>query len=724
MSNELAGETSPYLLQHAENPVHWVPWSPDALARAAREGRPVLVSIGYSACHWCHVMERESFSDPEVAEIMNRGFVNVKVDREERPDVDAIYMRAVQTLTGRGGWPLTVFLTPAGKPFYGGTYFPPEPRHGMPSFRQVLEATLEAWHDRREAVEGAASEITQLLERANHRTAVGPEEDAPPFDRALLSRAAGVVLARFDHQNGGFGGAPKFPQPMLLEFLLGQHVRTRGIGAEPHMEEDAPQLGDIDPLGAALHTLRAMSRGGLRDYLAGGFHRYAVDAEWRVPHFEKMLYDNALLASAYLRGYQVTGDLEMWEVVVETLEYLLDDLRSPDGAFYAAQDADTEGEEGRYYVWTLEEIEEVLGADDAALFARAHGVTREGNWEGRNILIPGHGPAALAREAALPLEEFQERIDRCRDLLLARRGTREPPFRDTKILAAWNGFALRVLAEAGAALDDPLYVEAAQSGMEYLLEALRPDDDRLLHQVPEGEGRRIPAFLDDVAALGNACVSLHEATLERRWLEEAVGLAGEIETWFRDPDSELFFDTPSDGEALVVRPRSPLDTPTPSGPSLAAELFLRLGTIMGRPDLLRASRSLVEPLTGALTTIPDAFGHLLRVADAHLHPPIEVALVHGDLSPPDGRGNGTGPVSYDPGNLGALIRETHRPYIPGRVVSGVHPSEPGPPPSPLLEGRSAVSGKAAAYVCRHHACRRPVTTARELRAALEEAAAP
>ncbi len=724
MSNELAGETSPYLLQHAENPVHWVPWSPEALARAAREDCPVLLSIGYSACHWCHVMEQESFSDPEVADLMNRGFVNVKVDREERPDVDAIYMRAVQALTGRGGWPLTVFLTPAGKPFYGGTYFPPEPRHGMPSFRQVLEATLAAWHDRRDAVEGAAGEITQLLERANHRTAVGPEEDTPPFDRALLSRAAGVVLARFDRRTGGFGGAPRFPQPMLLEFLLGQHVRTRGIRVETHTEEEPGPSGEIDPLHAALQTLRAMARGGLRDHLAGGFHRYAVDAEWRVPHFEKMLYDNALLAGAYLRAFQVTGDEEMRDVAVETLEYLLADLRSPDGAFYAARDADSEGEEGRYYVWTLEEIEEVLGADDAALFARSHGVTREGNWEGRNILIPAHGPTALAREAALPVEEFRERIARCRELLLARRATREPPIRDSKILAGWNGLALRTLAEAGAALDEPRFVHSARSGMEYLLDALRPTDDRLLHQVPGGTGRRIPAFLDDLAALGNACVSLHEVTLERRWLEEAIRLAGEIEAWFRDPETELLFDTPSDGEALVVRPRSPLDTPTPSGPSLSAELFLRLGTMMGSSALLRASHNLVEPLTGGLTSMPDAFGHLLGVADAHLHPPIEIALVPGDRDRSDGRGNGTGPTNGDPGDLGALLRETHRHYLPGRVISGIHPSEPGAPPSPLLEGRSGVAGRAAAYVCRHHACRQPVTTAPELRAALEEAAAP
>ncbi|MEX0843272.1 MAG: thioredoxin domain-containing protein, partial [Gemmatimonadota bacterium] len=543
-------------------------------------------------------------------------------------------------------------------------------------------------------------------------------------DRALLSRATGVLLARFDHRNGGFGGAPKFPQPMLLEFLLGQHVRMRGIASTSPAAESARPSGEVEPLDAALHTLRAMARGGMRDHLAGGFHRYAVDTEWRVPHFEKMLYDNALLARAYLRAFQVTGDDEMRGVTVQTLEYLLTDLRTPEGAFYAARDADSEGEEGRYYVWTWEELEEVLGEEDAAFFARSYGVTREGNWEGNNILIPGHGPVALAREAAVPVGEFGERIARCRTLLLERRVLREPPLRDSKILAAWNGLTLRALAEAGAALDEPRFVEAARTGMEYLLEALRPGDDRLLHQVPQAEGRRIPAYLDDLAALANACLSLHEVTLERRWLEEGIRMAGEIETWFRDPDSGLMFDTPSDGEPLVVRPRSVTDTPTPAGPSLAAELFLRLGTIMGSSSLLRTSRDLVEPLAGGLTSMPDAFGYLLGVADAHLHPPIEIALVPGDQDPPPGRGNGTAPAPTESGDLEGLLRETHRPFLPGRVVSGRHPGEPGAPPSPLLQDRPAVGGRAAAYVCRHHACRRPVTTVPELRAALEDAAAP
>jgi uncharacterized protein len=708
MPNRLARETSPYLRQHADNPVDWRPWSDDALEEARATDRPILLSIGYSACHWCHVMERESFADPGVAELMNRGFVNVKVDREERPDVDTIYMRAVQALTGGGGWPLTVFLTPDGRPFYGGTYFPPEPRHGLPSFRQVLEATLRAWEERRSDVDGAASEITGILDRANRISPLaGDEADVPGLDRSLTEAAARALLARLDPAHGGFGSAPKFPQPSVIDFLLAHHART------------APDAGGSPALDAALLTLRAMARGGIRDHLGGGFHRYAVDARWLVPHFEKMLYDNALLAGSYLRAFQLTGEPVLEEVARETLDYLLADLRSPEGGFYAARDADSEGEEGRFYLWTRDEVDALLGEAESELFRRCYDVSSSGNFEGRNILHLPHDLEVIARGVETTPDALRERLARDRKVLFEARARRVHPARDSKILAGWNGLALRSLAEAGAALDEPHYLDAAREGTTWLLEALRPGG-RLLHQVPGEGGRRIFAFLEDLASLGNACLSLHEATLEPRWLDESEAMAREIEERFREPESKLLYDTPTDGESLVVRPREVMDNAVPAGGSLAAELFLRLGRLLGRQEWTRAAEALVERERPGLVRMPSGFGHLLQVAEAIVRPPVEVALVGAAPSGEGGADPGLG--GADPG-LDTLLRETHRPFLPGRVVTGRHAAGPAPD-TPLLEGRGPVDGKAAAYVCRNHACRAPVTSPRELAEALHEARRP
>ena len=690
MSNRLARESSPYLQQHADNPVDWYPWGSEALTLAQEEDRPILLSIGYSACHWCHVMERESFADPEVARIMNEGFVNVKVDREERPDVDAIYMRAVQSLTGRGGWPLTVFLTPDGRPFYGGTYFPPQPRHGMPSFRQLLAATRNAWEERRNEVEKAAGQITRVLEESarvqgpaqgpGQSRSGGRSQESDPVDPGVPSQAAETLLSQLDTRHGGFGNAPKFPQPAVLDFLLAHHAATGGSEA----------------LKAAMVTLEAMARGGIRDHLGGGFHRYSVDARWLVPHFEKMLYDNALLASTYLRAFQVTGEPAMETVVRETLDYLLEDMRSPDGAFYAARDADSEGEEGTFYLWDVAEVEDVLDPEDARLFLRAYGLSHEGNFEGRNILHLPQELDTVAMEEGMAREALDASLARSRGRLLEIRAQRIPPRRDSKILAGWNGLALRALAEAGAVLEDgERYLTAAREGMAYLLEALRPQG-RLLHQLPGQEGREILAFLDDVTAVGLACLALHEATLEGRWLEEAVTLAQEVEDWFRDDDTGLLFDTPSDGEALVVRPREVMDNAVPSGNSMAAELFLWTGRILGREEQVQAAQELAMPHTEALTRMPTGFGRLLKVAQALTLPPLEVALF-GDGEALDG-----------------LLTAAHQPFLPQRVISGVANGEEAPFATPLLESRGTVDGEAAAWVCSGFTCQAPVTTPQAL----------
>ncbi|MSR22590.1 MAG: thioredoxin domain-containing protein [Gemmatimonadetes bacterium] len=722
MPNRLEGEQSLYLRQHAGNPVDWYPWGPAALDRARALDRPMLVSIGYSACHWCHVMERESFEDPETARIMNDGFVCVKVDREERPDVDGIYMRAVQALTGHGGWPLTVFLTPDARPYYGGTYFPPEPRHGMPSFRQVLSATRAAWDERRSEVTEAAERIRDLLRRST----LGPDGElarasGQPLDPSFAASAAEELLRRFDPVFGGFGRAPKFPQPVVLEFLLEHFAYT---GRTPALE-------------AVLHTLRKMGRGGIRDHLGGGFHRYSVDQRWLAPHFEKMLYDNALLAGAYLRGYQLTGDEELLGVCREVLDDVLDDFRSPEGAFFAARDADSEGEEGLFYLWTADQVDEELGHEAGRLLRRCYDVSKEGNFtegnsKGRNILHLPHDLDAVARDEGITRPELERALAAGRKRLREIRSHRVAPARDEKVLAAWNALALRALAEAGAALDEPRYVAAAREGAAWLLEALAPDG-RCLHQVPavsggvvpgeaapgsapgSAKGARILAFLDDVAGLGNALLSLHEATLEPQWLLKAVELDLEVDARFLDPETGLLHDTPADGEPLVVRPREVMDSPVPSGASLAAELKLRLGRLLGDGKRLEDAREIVDREVNGMRQMPSGFGRLLTVAQRLAHPPIEVAIV-GDREDP---------------RTQALLHEVHRVFLPGSVVTGMESGMEGggtpPVATPLLEGRvlegrATSRGRPTAFVCTGFVCRAPSTDPEALRGELAELA--
>jgi uncharacterized protein YyaL (SSP411 family) len=671
MTNRLAAESSPYLKQHSENPVDWYAWTPEALGRAVNEDRPILLSIGYSSCHWCHVMERESFEDPSVAALMNESFVNIKVDREERPDLDQIYMKAVQAMTGSGGWPMTVFLTPEGVPFYGGTYFPPEPRHGMPSFSQVLRAAADAYRDRRDTIRETSE---KLLEALRASTVGGERTEAGTETLDGLFRS---LSNQYDATHGGFGRAPKFPQPVTLEALMRHYLRT----------------GDSAALDMSVHTLRRMAAGGMRDHLGGGFHRYSVDARWLVPHFEKMLYDNALLARAFLDAYRLTDSDDLRDIVVAILDDLATDMCSPDGGFYAARDADSEGEEGVFYVWTPSEIESILGPEKADVFCRVYDVSESGNFEGRNILHLPHGLAAIATAEGVGEAELERQLATARATLLEHRANREAPFRDEKIIVAWNGLAIRAFAEAGATLGRSDYVELAARAAEHIWSTVRVDG-RLLHSSMDGEAR-IPAFLDDHAALGNALLSLHGATLERRWLDRAIWLCEEILERFRDPDTGDVFDTASDAEELILRPRDPMDNATPSGPSLAAELLSRLGQALDEDRYRNAAREILSGQGDALLRFGPAFGRMLSVVDRTLATPVEIAIV-GDSSDA----------------TRALIRAAHADFLPNSVIVGRLEGEDGTEePIGLLRGRERVDGKPSAWVCRSYTCRLPVTEA-------------
>ena len=697
MPNRLSRETSPYLLQHAHNPVDWYPWGDEAFGLARTSDRPILLSIGYSACHWCHVMERESFEDVDTAALMNELFVNVKVDREERPDVDHIYMQAVQSLTGSGGWPLTAFLTPDGEPFYGGTYFPPERRHGMPGFREVCRAVAEAYRDRRDQVVRTAAELRDLIERASERGS-SPEE-TPDLPNA--EEATRTIAGTFDPTHGGFGRAPKFPQPMVIDLLLQHHVRA----------------GDAQALAMAAHTLRRMAAGGMRDHLGGGFHRYSVDERWLVPHFEKMLYDNAQLARSYLHAHLVTGDADLRATVESTLDYVLEDLTAPEGGFFSARDADSEGEEGRFYVWTAAEVDEILGAD-APLFRRVYDVSAGGNFEGKNILHLPHDPSALARAEGVEEAELAEAMRRGRRLLVECRASREEPLRDEKVLTGWSALTIRAFAEAGSALDRDDYVQAATRAAGFLLGPMRPDGV-LMHTFKDGRAH-VPAQLRDFAELGNALLALYQADPDPRWLQEGLWTATQIVDRFWDPDRGLLFDTAHDGEQLIVRPRDLQDGAIPSGTASAAELLLHLGRLFGRDRDL----AIVDRL---LAAIPDAarfplgFSKSIAVAALARTPSLEVVLV-GDRARPAWRDLHRAVTGRSLPGLVFLAAETTE---DGRtVLAGAQGLEAAgfPVDSPLLEGKTTVSDQPTAYVCWHHTCSPPVTEPAALRDLLAQAA--
>jgi uncharacterized protein YyaL (SSP411 family) len=626
--NRLGQETSPYLLQHADNPVDWYPWGEEAFERARTEDKPILLSIGYSACHWCHVMEHESFEDDETARLMNDLFVNVKVDREERPDVDALYMDAVLAMTGAGGWPTTVFLTPERVPFYGGTYYPPEPRHGMPAFREVLQAIAELYRERRGEVEGSASRLAEALGRASR--AIPSSE---PLTEGLLRDAARGLRTQFDPEWGGFGGAPKFPPASTLEFLLRMHLR-----------------GDEQALPMVTKTLDAMAAGGMYDLVGGGFHRYAVDRTWLVPHFEKMLYDNALLASAYLHGWVVTGDERYRRVVEQTLDYVLRELALPEGAFASAQDADTDGVEGLTFTWTADESvpEELLQPFE----------------DGRSI-IRG---------------ELDEEL---RERLFAIREQRPKPLRDDKAIASWNGLLLAALAEAGRRLDRADWLDAGTRLAEFLLGPLSDGDGHLYRTFRQGRAKNT-GFLEDYADVAHGLYELHVATGELRWLEEANRLTRLAVELFADAEQGGFFLTPAHGEQLIAPQKSFDDHPTPSGNSMLAFDLLRLARIYGDDELARLAVGVFRLTREALARAPHAFGHALSALDLHFSPPRELAVV--------------GPVTSD------VARAALEPFEPNTVVA-VGPGDG----VPLLEGKGLVDGQPAVYACENFACRAPVT---------------
>ncbi|AUS78291.1 N-acylglucosamine 2-epimerase [Actinoalloteichus sp. AHMU CJ021] len=666
MADRLANATSPYLRQHADNPVDWWQWGPEAFEEARRRDVPVLLSVGYAACHWCHVMAHESFADPEVAELMNRLFVNIKVDREERPDVDAVYMEATQAMTGHGGWPMTCFLTPEGEPFHCGTYYPPTPRPGLPSFPQLLRAVGEAWAEDSARVRTAAADIVAKLAEYG-----GPLPEAP-VNEEVLARARTAVIADVDTRHGGFGGAPKFPPSMVLEFLLRHAERT----------------GDEGALAVALSTAEAMARGGIYDQLAGGFARYSVDARWEVPHFEKMLYDNALLLRAYAHLHRLTDSPLARRVTEETASFLLRELRTPEGGFASSLDADTDGVEGLTYVWTPEQLRAELG-EDAEYAASVLAVTEEGNVEG------GASTLRLPRDP-----EDRDRFERVRARLWAARNGRPQPDRDDKVITGWNGMAIAALAEAGAALDEPSWVAAAEEAAGLLLD-LHLADGRLLRGSRDGVAGAALGVLEDHGCLADGLLALHQATGTRRWLTEALGLLDAALALFQDEEAPgRFHDTGDDAEALVRRPSDPGDNATPSGASSLTGALLTASALAG-PEAAGRYREVVDQaLTrhGMLAERAPRFaGHWLSVAEAVAAGPVQIGLV---LAPDDPRGR----------ELLAVARR-HAPG--GAPVVAAMAGHDGT--SPLLAGRGLVGGQSAAYVCRGYVCDRPVTGASELR---------
>ncbi|MFL5676077.1 MAG: thioredoxin domain-containing protein [Chloroflexota bacterium] len=686
MPNRLAGETSPYLLQHANNPVDWYPWGPDALAAATLLDRPIFLSIGYAACHWCHVMERESFENDATARYLNSHFVSIKVDREERPDLDQVYMAAVQSMTGGGGWPMSVFLTPTGRPFYGGTYFPDEPRHGMPSFRQVLEGVDRAWREQRPEVEAAGSRLVAgLVEQA--RLEAGSEGPT----RELLDGATAAIAAAFDATNGGWGRAPKFPQPMTIEYLLRRHVAT----------------GDPAPLLIARRSLDAMADGGLRDQLGGGFHRYSTDARWLVPHFEQMLYDNAQLARVYVHAWALTGEPRYRAVATGTLDYMIRELTTDDGAFAASQDADTDGIEGLTFTWRAAEIREVLG-DDSRLFEAAYGVTDEGNWEGVTILSRVVDDERLAESFDLTVEDVADRLTSGRERLLRRRTERPQPARDGKALAAWNGLAIGAFADAAVAFasSDPegaaRYQAAAQRAADTIRGGLLAPDGSLGRSWKDGRatGRGV---LEDYTHLADGFLSLYETSFDEESFEISRRMMDRVLEHFADPGGG-FFDTADDHERLVTRPKDVQDNAVPSGNAMATHVLLRLAAWTGEARYRNAAERAMRVVVPFVERYATGFAQWLSAMDLALAPVVEVAIVG----------------APDDSSTRALLGEVRRGFRPNQVVAVA--ADPAGSRMPLLQDRIALDGRPTAYVCRNFACRLPVTDPAALREELAAAA--
>ena len=663
MPNRLIHETSPYLLQHAHNPVEWYAWSDEALQRAKNEDKPILLSIGYSACHWCHVMEHESFENAEIAKLMNDNFINIKVDREERPDLDQVYMSAVQIMTGSGGWPMTVFLLPTGEPFYGGTYFPPDDRYGRPGFPRLLMTIADAWRGRRKEVEDNARMLRQHL---NQRMQSG--EGSGSISPEVLDQAARFIAGKFDPREGGFGNAPKFPPSMSLDFLLRYHHRT----------------GDAHALEMATFTLDKMAYGGMYDQAGGGFHRYSTDDRWLVPHFEKMLYDNSLLARAYLDGYRLTRKPLYRRITEEILDFIVHEMTDPVGGFYSTQDADTEGVEGKFYVWDRDEFAEVVGddaeLDDAELLARYFNVTDYGNWEHHNILNVPRPPELFCKLEKISEEELASKVAAARPKLYAAREKRVRPGRDEKILTDWNGLALRAFADAAAFLERDDYRAVAEANAAFIFEKLW-DGRRLQHSFKDGRAR-FNAYLDDYANVADGLLSLYQLTFDERWLRRAESLAEIIIERFDDDQQGGFYFTARDHEELVARTKDFFDNATPSGNSVAADVLLRLAALLGRDDFRKHAGRTFAAVEGHLAQYASGFGRMLAAVDFLIGPSLEIALV---------------------GGTGDLLSAYRKRYLPRSVIAA------GDSDIALLHGRMPLGGKPTAYVCENLACKQPVT---------------
>lgn len=677
MTNHLVDETSPYLLQHADNPVDWYPWGEEALQLAKEQHKPILLSIGYAACHWCHVMAHESFEDAETAKLLNEHFINIKVDREERPDLDNIYMQAVTAMTGRGGWPMTVFLTPEGQPFYSGTYFPKEPRYGMPSFKQVLLSAADAWQNQQNEVQQSAVDVTRIIQQASD---VGSKSEI--LDTELFAKALYNLTQRFDQTWGGFGKAPKFPQPMVIEFLLREYVRS----------------GDAYALEMAELTLQKMAHGGMYDQLGGGFARYSTDGQWLVPHFEKMLYDNAQLARVYLHAWQITGKQLYRRITEETLDYVLHEMRHEEGGFYSSQDADSEGVEGKFYVWSADEIRNALG-EDAALFMRIYGVADGGNWEGHNILLLWIEPADVAVQFDLSAEEVETKVAAARQKLYDIRAKRIWPGLDDKILTAWNGLMLAAFAEAGQILDRSDYVAVATQNAEFLYRTMRTANGALHRTWKAGSEAKLNAYLEDYAYLGEGLLILYQTTFEARWFVWAHELAAYMLVHFSDTENGGFFDTSDDHEQLIHRPKDLQDNAVPSGNAMAAHVLLKLSLLTGEISYWDIAEQATASMGDTMVQYPSSFGEWLNAASFILAQPREIALIGSNE------------------HVMPLLKVVRAAYRPFQVLASGKETEDKT--IALLAHRPQINGKATAYVCQRFLCQTPVTEPEELASQLD-----
>jgi len=678
VANHLENETSPYLLQHVDNPVDWHPWGEGALSLAKKGNKPILLSIGYAACHWCHVMAHESFEDEETALLMNEHFINIKVDREERPDLDSIYMSAVTAMTGHGGWPMTVFLTAEGRPFYSGTYFPKEPRHGLPSFRQILLRVADAWKNQQDRVQEGAEQITQHVQQT---AAVSAPVDA--LDTDILTSAVNDLKQRFDSAWGGFGQAPKFPQPMGIEFLLRESLR----------------VGNEEALGMAEFTLEKMAQGGIYDQIGGGFARYSVDEQWLVPHFEKMLYDNAQLARVYLHAWQYTGKPLYRRIVEETLDYVCLEMRHTDGGFYSSQDADSEGVEGKFYVWSADEVRGILG-DDASLFMQMYDITDGGNWEGHNILRLGSRGPDIVTQSSLGEAEFEARIASSRQKLYDVRSKRIWPGLDDKVLTAWNGLMLAAFAEAAQALDRTDYRDVATANAEFLYANMRARDGRLLRTWKAGSDAKYNAYLEDYAFLAEGLLALYQTTFDKRWFQWARELADAMLEHFSDAQDGGFYDTRDDHEQLIHRPKDIQDNAIPSGNAMAAHVLLKLSLLTGEPTYWDTAERAIRSVGKLMAQYPSGFGEWLNGASLVMGESREIALVGSEEQ------------------IAPLLKVVRTGYRPLQVVAAGTQSEGEGETIPLLANRPQANNTGTAYVCRRFVCEAPVTDPRDLAAQL------